>query len=215
MVGDDDRQMIARTQSGSAERPAHAPRRPADGTPPCGDAAAARPREPRFKVFLRGRMQTGECWVDITIHNVSSRGLMVQCGAALERGRYVEVRCGSHVLVGRVVWCGGYRFGLRTRDIIDPARLLGMPAQALSAQHLPETAAAASSPARRTATERHATNRHVSRTLQFAWIAVMTLAAAILLAGEVRQLLAKPLGSASAAISASNPGSSQTVARHP
>lgn len=206
--------MVVRRQStATAERRDRASARASDSRFTSGGLAAARPRDPRINVSLRGRMQTGECWVDITIHNVSSRGLMAQCDAALERGRYVEIRCGSCVLIGRVVWCGAHRFGLRTMDIIDLARLLGKPNQRLPAARPTETRASASSASRRTATERHAANRHLSRVLQFAWIGSLALAAAFLLAAEVRQLLAKPLGTAAATMGSSNPNSSQTAAR--
>lgn len=171
-----------------------------------------RPRERRIKVFLRGRVQTGECWADVTIYDVSSRGLMAQCDSALVRGRNVEVRCGSHVLVGRVVWWRGGRFGLRTREVIDLPHLLGSPLRARatdSKQFKPP----ASALFRRTAADRHETNRYLSKVLQFAWVASMTLAAGLLLASEVGELLAKPLGTAAVAMGATDPDPPQSVSR--
>jgi len=83
-----------------------------------------KPREDRRKTFLRARMRSEHGWADVTIANVSSRGLMLQCVTTLDRNSFVEVRHRHVTIVGRIVWVGGTRCGLRTQDRIDLAELL-------------------------------------------------------------------------------------------
>jgi len=40
----------------------------------------------------------------MVLRNVSARGVRGQCPAPPERGDYVEVRCGAHVIAARVAW---------------------------------------------------------------------------------------------------------------
>jgi hypothetical protein len=75
-----------------------------------------RARETRRKVLIRARMRSGRGWHDVTIRNISSRGMLVQTAAGQGRGSYVEIRRGRHVIVGRVVWTSGNNFGLHTQD---------------------------------------------------------------------------------------------------
>ena len=61
-------------------------------------------------------MLAGAAWSDVCIVNLSSRGAGLQCACPPVRGTYVEIRRGSHVLVGQVMWSAGHRFGVRTQD---------------------------------------------------------------------------------------------------
>jgi hypothetical protein len=83
-----------------------------------------KPREERRKVFVRARMRGEHGWSDVTIGNVSSRGLMVDCGEPQRRNSFVEVRHRNVCIVGRIVWVGGSRCGVRTQDAIDLDELL-------------------------------------------------------------------------------------------
>lgn len=83
-----------------------------------------KPREERKTVFVRARLRTDQGWSDVTIGNVSSRGLMLQSTAALRRNEFIEVRYHHVTIVGRIVWSGGTRCGVRTQDCIDLAALL-------------------------------------------------------------------------------------------
>jgi hypothetical protein len=83
-----------------------------------------KPREERRKTFLRARLRTDLGWSDVTIANVSSRGLMLQSVAPLDRNCFVEVRHGNACIVGRIVWTHGASCGLRTQDSIDVSRML-------------------------------------------------------------------------------------------
>lgn len=94
-----------------------------------------RPREDRITVLIPSRMRIDSCWLDVVIHNVSSRGLMVGCEDAPPIGSYVEIRRGGLVIVGRVQWRKGRFFGIRSQDrlsvktLIDEPRLAGRPAK--------------------------------------------------------------------------------------
>ncbi len=82
-------------------------------------------RDQRQPVILNARLRTPEGWSDITIGNLSPRGLMAKCSSPPEKGAFVELRCGTHCVVGHVRWTQGQRFGLRSQDRIDIAALLG------------------------------------------------------------------------------------------
>lgn len=86
-----------------------------------------RPRERRIKVVLNGRMRLGVRWCDVSIRNISSRGLLVQAEAAPERGSYVEIRRGAHVIVARVAWSQGLQFGVQTQERLDVASIMAEP----------------------------------------------------------------------------------------
>jgi hypothetical protein len=76
-------------------------------------------RERRQVVFLSARLRTDDGWSDITICNVSSRGLMAKSSAPPAKGAFVEVRRGASCIVGHVRWTQGSRFGLRSQERID------------------------------------------------------------------------------------------------
>jgi len=92
-----------------------------------------RPREERITVLIPSRMRVGSAWTDVVIHNVSSRGLMGGSDMPPAPGSYIEIRRGTIVIVGRVMWGKGRFFGVRTQDrisvkaLIDEPRLAGRP----------------------------------------------------------------------------------------
>lgn len=74
--------------------------------------AAWKTRAPRKKVQLHGRLRQ-ECeWLDVSIRDLSSRGLMAEAEQPPGRGHYIEIRRYDQILVGRVVWQSGRRFGV-------------------------------------------------------------------------------------------------------
>ena len=64
---------------------------------------SVKPREERRNIFLRARLRSEHGWADVTIGNVSSRGVMLHCTAPLQRNSFIEVRHRSVCIVGRVV----------------------------------------------------------------------------------------------------------------
>jgi hypothetical protein len=85
---------------------------------------SGRQRENRRIVFLKARMRVAEGWIDITICNISSRGLMAKCACPPQKGEYVEIRQRGTCIVARVAWSHNARFGVRSQDIVDLAALL-------------------------------------------------------------------------------------------
>ena len=83
-----------------------------------------KPREQRRIVFLKARMRATDEWCDVTICNISSRGLMAKCNMPPSKGTYIELRHRSVCIIGRVAWSHGARFGVRAQDRIDLASLL-------------------------------------------------------------------------------------------
>ncbi|MEQ7874591.1 hypothetical protein ABDK56_11365 [Sphingomonas sp. ASV193] len=81
-------------------------------------------REERQKVLIRARLCCDGRWSDACIVNLSSRGLGLQAADPPGRGTYVEIRRGLHVIVARVTWSNGRRFGAAARDRIAVASLI-------------------------------------------------------------------------------------------
>lgn len=86
-----------------------------------------RPREERRTISLNARLRFDDGWRDVTIGNVSSRGLMLRGSALPQRGTFIEVRHHNLCIVGRVVWSQGLRAGVRTQDLVDVPTLIGSP----------------------------------------------------------------------------------------
>lgn len=76
-------------------------------------------REPRTQVLLRAQMRTDGQRSDVCICNLSSGGMLLQSASPPPRSAYVDVVCGHHAMVGRVIWSSEHRFGVRTRSRID------------------------------------------------------------------------------------------------
>jgi hypothetical protein len=88
-----------------------------------------KPREERRKTAVRARLRTDRGWSDVTIGNVSSRGLLLLCVTPLPRNSFIEVRHHSVCIVGRIVWTHGVKCGVRTQDTVDIAGLLSQTPQ--------------------------------------------------------------------------------------
>ncbi len=85
--------------------------------------ACLKSREPRRSVNITVRLKGEHGWENARIRNVSSRGMMIHCEAPPGRGSYVEIRRGSYVVVGRIVWAAEGSFGLQAQDRIELAAL--------------------------------------------------------------------------------------------
>ena len=155
-----------------------------------------KPREPRRTVLIQARMRTGALWVDIVIHNISSRGLMVQTEQPPEPGTYVEIRRGVEVIVGRIVWRTVRNFGVLTQDRIDIDAVIRGPEFPATQRPPPGLQPDRSADPRWHATDiadRIARSRHRSALLQYIVIGAVSLAVAAFAAGEVYALLTHPL----------------------
>lgn len=84
-------------------------------------------REERRALVLSARMLADEGWRDVTVRNVSSRGMMLRCETPPARNTFVEIRLQRARVVGRVVWSNGPACGINTQDTIDLSDLLSQP----------------------------------------------------------------------------------------
>lgn len=75
--------------------------------------------------MISARMRTEAGQVQVSIRNLSSKGMCVSAPHAPARGSYVEISCAGQTILGQVRWSSGTQFGLRTRDPVDAASLLG------------------------------------------------------------------------------------------
>jgi len=149
-----------------------------------------KPRENRQKVMIKARMLNGVAWQDICILNCSLHGLGIQSPTTPQRGSYVEIRRGRQTIVARVAWSKGHRAGLRSRDPIFIAALIGGNDATPAATGRDFTERRLQP---RVATASHSNSRLAGRAMEFACFAI--LAAAVGMAGlsAVSQALARPM----------------------
>ena len=82
-------------------------------------------REPRQAVYLAARVRTERGWIDASIHNVSSHGMLLQSAHPPRPGSYVELRRAANTIIARIVWANGCFFGVRTQELIELGQLCG------------------------------------------------------------------------------------------
>jgi hypothetical protein len=125
---------------------------------------------------------------------------MVSSARPPAKGKYVDIGRGALVVIGRVVWSSGKRFGVRTQDPINAERLTKEPIRATgrSVEKAPDD----QQELRKEASHRHATiradqSRRFASAFQFVCLATIAAALAGFGAFEVYHLLAPPLERAS------------------
>ncbi|CAM3212279.1 MULTISPECIES: PilZ domain-containing protein [Sphingomonas] len=162
-------------------------------------------REARRQVLIPCRIKSVRGWGDACIHNVSSRGMMIACDDPLAPGEYLDLRRGRQVVIGRVVWRRDRFSGIRTQDVIsadslvNEPRLEGRPVdpqQGTERRVMRQSMASEIDAARRM--ER---SRSLSQMLQFGALGIFGLVAAVTIATQVGQMLAKPAVQISQALS--------------
>ena len=149
-------------------------------------------------MFIRARMKSGNGWDDACIVDVSRRGVGLQSAAAPGRGAYVEIRRGAHVIVARVVWSVGHRFGVAAQDDI-PVDLVAADRAPPSNDPAPPEGSDRRRACRRLA-DREEASRTWGRRLQFAAAALAGVAAAMVAGTQVRSAFAAPLAQIGAAL---------------
>jgi len=82
------------------------------------------PRAPRRQTFAKAHLRVEDDWVEVSLANVSSTGLMVKFPGGLAVGSDVEIRRRGSVIKGTVVWATSTRFGVRSAEQIDQSALL-------------------------------------------------------------------------------------------
>lgn len=146
-------------------------------------------------------MRVGSGWSDACILNLSSRGMLVQSGVAPDRGDYLEIRRGRHVVVAWVVWSKAERFGVRTQEPVSAEELLNDSGGAPPPASMGERRAAP-----RPVATRHDRSRMRGRGLEFASLAIFGGALAFLLFAAIGELLDRPLVAIESALAARRGG---------
>jgi hypothetical protein len=157
---------------------------------------ALKPREPRQKVLLKARMRVGVSWADACILNLSSRGMLIQSGSAPQRGNYLEIRRGRHVVVARVIWSCDERFGVETQGPVYAAELI-READNSSVATRPASDERRAAPRFR---EKSEASRWRGRAFEFGSLALFGIASAFLLFATIDELLGRPLSALGAAL---------------
>ena len=150
--------------------------------------------------MIKSRMRVGASWNDALILNLSSRGMMLRADQSSNRGAYLEIRRGPHVIVARVVWSGSGRFVVQTQDPVPADSLIRDPDKAAlpAKPGSPDIKERRATP--RPAEVRHESNRQKARIVEFVAITLACGAAAFLIGSSVLEIVASPLGKAQAAL---------------
>jgi hypothetical protein len=136
-------------------------------------------------------MRAGASWQDVCILNQSLHGLGIQAAEPPERGTYVEIRRGQHVIVARIAWKKGHRAGIRSQDpIFLQALLVDAAAPARDPAH---DCRVERRSAPRSSAEAHARSRRMARAFELVSVGLVGLVLAVSAFGMVEQALARPL----------------------
>ncbi|MEO6388414.1 MAG: hypothetical protein ABIT16_08375 [Croceibacterium sp.] len=160
-----------------------------------------RNRETRQPVSIGARLSRGRSWSDMVIRNVSPRGMMGMCAVPPERGEYVEIRSGDYVVVARVMWARGGRFGLRAQDQIELGELVagidGRLAATGERRRIPRPPVPRPRP---TMAQRFAASQRAARAFDFMSLSLAGAVLAGLAAGAAHDALTAPLDQVSGAL---------------
>ena len=149
-----------------------------------------RAREPRRKVRFKARMRGDRGWADVTIRDLSSRGMLLSMETPPKVGTYVEICGPTATLIARAVWVKGEHFGVRTQDRIDVDSLVGG-GKVLS--DAPPTVRLRPVPRRSDHEASHAASRHRGSLMEYGGAVVLILAGAATLAILIHSLFAAPM----------------------
>jgi hypothetical protein len=148
----------------------------------------SRQREARHKVLLRARMQSDGPFIDVSVRDISSRGMRLEAPNPPRVGSYVEL-FGTVTAVGRVVWKDEGSFGIATRDRVNVPLILGRP------EGKPDVAEAKakSTIRRKDYVEAAEGSRRLSSAIDFIIIAIATVSFGALFALLAYGVLSRPL----------------------
>ena len=108
-------------------------------------------------------------------------------------GTYVDIRRGTLVIIGRVVWSGGSRFGVRTQDPVDLVALLNEPVLA-SRPATAERRSPTRQATTRSSAEQVERSRQQSSLFQFLCLTIIGVGIALFSATYCYRALVEPLG---------------------
>jgi hypothetical protein len=164
-------------------------------------------REERATAFLNARMRADDGWSDVTICNVSSRGLMIRRGTSPAKGSYVEIWHQNVCVVGHVRWSQGGRFGIRTQDKIDISALLNSaPARRslAGAERRSNSRPLPKSKAQPDVAAKADASRTIARVFEWTAVAIVGAVVAGMLVTAVNAALKGPMQQAQSALRASH-----------
>lgn len=148
-------------------------------------------------VVLRARMRGSAGWSDVTICNVSSRGLMARCAAPPPKGDFIEIRHRSVCIIGQVRWSQNSRFGIRTQDRVEISALLAQASVPVTANERRTAPRKAEPAARRPdSTEAAEASRRFARMFDWSAMGAILVAGGIVLADMAGTALREPLADA-------------------
>lgn len=152
--------------------------------------------------MLNARMRVAATWNDVCILDISTRGLLVQAAEPPARGTYLDLHRGQYAIVGRVVWAEGQRFGIRTQDPLPVDEIINPPDPAIAqlAASVVAEAAAGRRSSPHFAQARHDSSRTLSRSVEFAFVALFGAALGVTAFNSVGQALGRPLAQLSATL---------------
>jgi hypothetical protein len=134
--------------------------------------------EPRTKALIKARIRDGGTQRDVCILDVSTRGLLATTARPPQRGEFVELLVGDHLLTGQVKWAGERRFGLALRERISVAALVAGERGPIALKHAQSAKRRSGSLLEALGADR----RSLGRAVQFGIMLVVLGAAAWLLA---------------------------------
>lgn len=143
--------------------------------------------------MIQARMRVGASWNDACILNLSSRGMLVRAPKAPNRGSYLEIRRGNHIIVARVVWANADRFGVYTQDPVPAADLICRTNSAGAAAALSGSGLAERRTVPRPTVPTSEKSRWRARATEFCTIGFLCGVAAVLLLGAVSDLFGQPM----------------------
>lgn len=163
-------------------------------------------REERKALVLSARMLADEGWRDVTVRNVSSRGMMLRCVTPPARNTYVEIRLQKARVVGRVVWSNGAACGINTQGTIDLSDLLSQSPAIPRNGHIERRAkprGMSHQPVQMRVLPTEEASRIFARIFDWSAVALAVAVGAIALTDVTSPVLRKPLEATHAALSQS------------
>lgn len=154
-----------------------------------------RNREDRRTVRISVRVRMDDGWMDATVRNVSSRGMMLHSLQPLQRNQFVEISRGHLRVIGRIVWADAAMSGLRAQDDVDIAALLAKPHPNGAATPLERRQGPRESAPTRLASleDRADASRLLGRATEKVFLLAAILCAALLAMTAARETLSAPL----------------------
>ena len=148
-------------------------------------------------------MRVGSAWNDVSIVDISSRGLALHTADPPPRGSYLEVRRGRHVIVARVVWAQQQKLGLLSQDPLAIDAIISEPDGAKARAVDDSNGPVERRHMARTLERAHERSRHRARVIQYAALSLFGAGAAMFAFEVVHSALSTSLAKVEIALASS------------